>query len=106
MGKLEKPIFIHNIRSEPDSKGLEFIVHGEVPDESGTYATDKGAVYSLDFKKILDTHEFPNCKESDYEHWSPTEHHCLLGKNLTLERRKQTSRCFNGHEYERIMHEE
>lgn len=38
----------------------------------------------------------------DYETWSPPKPDmCLLGRNVTMERRRRSSDCFNGKEYER-----
>ena len=63
----------------------------------------------LDFSKL---HE-PRCKgvehagspSSDYELWAPSDHlggqKCLLGHQVRYTRRKRSSACFNGQEYER-----
>lgn len=43
-----------------------------------------------------------DCGEEDYETWSPPKPDmCLLGRNVTMERRRRSSDCFNGKEYER-----
>ena len=42
------------------------------------------------------------CGPNDYEKWSPpTPELCLMGRNITLERRKPDAACFNGKRYER-----
>ena len=43
------------------------------------------------------------CKnETDYERWSvPNEERCLLGRNITITRRKRNSTCFNGKGWQR-----
>ena len=43
-----------------------------------------------------------DCGGEDYERWSPpTPNDCLMGRNITMERRRRSSDCFNGKEYER-----
>lgn len=39
------------------------------------------------------------CTDDDYEKWSPSR--CLLGADITYERRKQDAQCFNGRAYDR-----
>lgn len=109
MGPIELStlMYVHNIRVEPESKGKEFILHGArtVVDssekEEEVKESKEGAMVVLDFSKLLSAEDFPNCKEGDYEFWTPTNDHCLLGKNITMERRKRLSRCYNGQDYER-----
>ena len=43
-----------------------------------------------------------DCGAEDYERWSPPQpNKCLMGRNITMERRRRSSDCFNGKEYER-----
>ena len=43
-----------------------------------------------------------DCGPEDYEKWSPPAPGvCLMGRNVTMERRRRSSDCFNGKEYER-----
>jgi hypothetical protein len=43
-----------------------------------------------------------DCGAEDYEMWSPPKPDvCLMGRNVTMERRRRSSDCFNGKEYER-----
>ena len=43
-----------------------------------------------------------DCGPEDYERWSPPAPGvCLMGRNVTMERRRRSSDCFNGKEYER-----
>lgn len=47
-------------------------------------------------------------KSSDYELWTPYDgrhganNKCFLGQQVTYTRRKQTSKCFNGEDYEQV----
>ena len=42
------------------------------------------------------------CGDADYEKWSvPTPERCLLGRNITMTRRKADAACFNGKGWER-----
>lgn len=68
-----------------------------------------GALVFLDFEALGQ----PLCKgvpaadsvSSDYETWSPWDgksaERCILGRQLTYTRRKQSSECFNGERFER-----
>ena len=43
-----------------------------------------------------------DCGAEDYEKWSPPQpDKCLMGRNISMERRRRSSDCFNGKEYER-----
>jgi hypothetical protein len=68
------------------------------------------SVNSLDFTTL----KIPQCKgtenpdsqSSDYETWTPNDYrhgdaHCLLGKRIKYDRRKQLAECFNGEQYDR-----
>eukprot|EP00899_Mesostigma_viride_P014066 jgi/Mesvir1/22660/Mv14094-RA.1 len=64
----EEPVFVHNIRVEPDSAGRVFLVQAlekaNVPNDSR-----RGRIIAVDFAR--DQVGFPPCRESDYEDWSP-----------------------------------
>jgi hypothetical protein len=62
-------------------------------DASGKMVT---MLVTIDLRHLLRPEDYPDCRPGDYEYWSPTTKHCLLGMNVTMERRKQGSRCFNG----------
>ena len=49
--KLGRPLSVHNIRVDPDSAGLVFIVHGT--DSRSTDGDPDGVVYTIDFKNIV-----------------------------------------------------
>ena len=54
----------------------------------------------LCYGSLLCLHQ--DCGGEDYERWSPpTPDECLMGRNITMERRRRSSDCFNGKEYER-----
>ena len=85
----------------PPTPPQVFVVHGA--------RGESGVLVQLDFSKL---HE-PRCKgvehagspSSDYELWAPSDHlggqKCLLGHQVRYTRRKRSSACFNGQEYER-----
>eukprot|EP00917_Polyrhabdina_sp_WS-2016_P005627 GHVP01012586.1.p1 GENE.GHVP01012586.1~~GHVP01012586.1.p1 ORF type:complete len:916 (+),score=151.78 GHVP01012586.1:372-3119(+) len=96
------PISVDNIIIEPTSSTLEFVLYGT--------KGDKGVLYHLDFSTLGQS----QCRglwaadsvSSDYETWMPSdgrhhEEHCLLGKQSIYTRRKKTSDCFNGKEFQR-----
>lgn len=50
-----------------------------------------------------------DCDKADYETWTPLSPTggCLLGRRLSLQRRKQDAQCFNGIDHENAeVHEE
>eukprot|EP00920_Eleutheroschizon_duboscqi_P010871 GHVT01025537.1.p1 GENE.GHVT01025537.1~~GHVT01025537.1.p1 ORF type:complete len:678 (-),score=147.34 GHVT01025537.1:1172-3205(-) len=98
----QHPIQVDNVVIEPKSSGVEFLLYGK--------RDDVGVLYHLDFSTLAQ----PRCKgiwaadsvASDYETWTPTDgrsggDRCILGRQSTYTRRKQTSECFNGREFER-----
>mmetsp|Transcript_21114 Transcript_21114/g.25393 ORF Transcript_21114/g.25393 Transcript_21114/m.25393 type:complete len:861 (-) Transcript_21114:1076-3658(-) len=104
--KLAQKIMIQNIRVEPDAENHVFIIHGykePPPDQSvESYNDIAGVMVTLDFRALLGEQEYPACTPiEDYEWWSPTHEHCLLGHNITIERRKPASKCWNGPQYTR-----
>lgn len=44
------------------------------------------------------------CTDDDYKDWSPADSpviDCLMGRKITVERRRANAFCFNGRDYER-----
>jgi hypothetical protein len=97
----ELPVEVDNIVTEPNATATKFLLYGT--------RGDTGVLYHLDFDPLGQ----PICKgvwaadsvSSDYETWLPTDgrstDNCLLGRQVTYTRRKQTSECFNGEKFER-----
>merc|ERR1740121_2740252 len=97
----ENPIEVDNIVTEPNATSTKFLLYGT----RGT----AGVVYFMNFDAL----EQPPCKgvwaadsvSSDYETWSPSDgrgtEKCMLGKQVTYTRRKPTSECYNGEQFER-----
>jgi len=99
------PVEVDNIVTEPNSTSTKFLLYGT--------RGDSGVVYHMDFDALGQ----PLCKgvwaadsvSSDYETWTPSDGRsqqqngdkCMLGKQVTFTRRKQTSECFNGEKFER-----
>lgn len=97
----EIPLEVDNIVTEPNATSTKFLLYGT--------RGDAGIMYHLDFEALGQ----PLCKgvwaadsvSSDYETWSPSDGRgadkCMLGRQVTYTRRKQTSECFNGEKFER-----
>jgi len=95
------PLEVDNIVIEPNMTSMEFLLYGS--------RADTGVLYYLDFKALGQ----PQCSgvwaadsvSSDYETWTPTDgrrnDRCVLGRQITYTRRKQTSECFNGRDFDR-----
>ncbi|GBG73819.1 hypothetical protein CBR_g17157 [Chara braunii] len=90
-------IKVYNIRVEPDNVGKKFIVEGGVSELFGLL--EQATLVTLDFSTGYE--HYTHCTEADYETWSPSEQHCLLGLNYTMWRQKRTSVCWNGPDYKR-----
>ncbi|KFH09097.1 putative sortilin, partial [Toxoplasma gondii VAND] len=98
------PLFVDNIVIEPNASSVEFLLYGKREQDSA------GVLFHLDFNALNQQ----QCKgiwaadsvSSDYETWSPSDgraggERCILGKHITYTRRKQTSECFNGRDFDR-----
>jgi hypothetical protein len=47
--------------------------------------------------------DLQECKEADYEDWSPPRPEtCLLGQNYTMRRRKREASCFNSYDFDDV----
>lgn len=92
---------VDNIVTEPNATSTKFLLYGT--------RGDAGVMYHMDFEALGQ----PLCKgvwaadsvSSDYETWMPSDGRnadkCMLGRQVTYTRRKQTSECFNGEKFER-----
>ncbi|PFH32063.1 putative sortilin [Besnoitia besnoiti] len=98
------PLFVDNIVIEPNASSVEFLLYGKREGDTA------GVLFHLDFGALNQQ----QCKgiwaadsvSSDYETWSPSDgrsggERCILGKHVTYTRRKQTSECFNGRDFDR-----
>mmetsp|Transcript_124552 Transcript_124552/g.248482 ORF Transcript_124552/g.248482 Transcript_124552/m.248482 type:complete len:879 (+) Transcript_124552:80-2716(+) len=97
----EYTLEVDNIVTEPNATSTKFVMYGT--------RGESGVLYHLDFEALGQ----PLCKgvwaadsvSSDYETWSPADpkgsEKCMMGKQVTFTRRKPTSECFNGEEFER-----
>uniref|UniRef100_A0A0G4F4M6 VPS10 domain-containing protein n=1 Tax=Chromera velia CCMP2878 TaxID=1169474 RepID=A0A0G4F4M6_9ALVE len=94
------PVEVDNIVIEPNASAVEFLLYGT--------RGDAGVLFHLDFGALGQ----PACKgiwaadsvSSDYESWTPSTggtSGCSLGRQVTYTRRKQTSECFNGQDFQR-----
>lgn len=87
---------VFNIRVEPDNTGRRFIIQARQEEGKGAGA---GALMTIDFQRNFPQYKL--CKDSDYEMWSPSLHHCLLGVNITLQRQVEMAQCWNTEKYRR-----
>eukprot|EP00743_Colponemidia_sp_Colp-15_P009746 GILK01010669.1.p1 GENE.GILK01010669.1~~GILK01010669.1.p1 ORF type:complete len:862 (-),score=114.68 GILK01010669.1:57-2642(-) len=90
---------ITNIVTHPSFAAQEFVVYGK---RGGL-----GVVYHLNFKSLHTRPcagaNNPGSADSDFEEWSPSDTRqgkCLMGRQITYVRRKRSSQCFNGFEFE------
>jgi hypothetical protein len=96
------PLDVDNIVTSPNFTSTRFVLYGT----RGT----AGVIIDLDFSTLGQ----PTCtgvwgagsSASDYEVWMPSDgrntgRNCLLGREVTYTRRRPTSECFNGEQYER-----
>ncbi|KAK9806438.1 hypothetical protein WJX73_007437 [Symbiochloris irregularis] len=106
--KLSEAIDVIGIRVEPTAASHIFLVHGEAcfkdDDHPNCTHTDVGTrppgkLFSLDLQHIVGN-EWKTCGDDAYEQFSyPTPDRCLMGRNLTAERRKADAACFNGRDW-------
>jgi hypothetical protein len=101
--KVSKTSFeVDNIITEPNVTATTFVMFG-------TREEGEGVLYYMKFDSL----QFPACRgvwaadsvSSDYETWLPSDgastEKCLLGQQVTYTRRKRTSQCWNGEQFER-----
>eukprot|EP00927_Polykrikos_kofoidii_P056704 TRINITY_DN50794_c0_g1_i1.p1 TRINITY_DN50794_c0_g1~~TRINITY_DN50794_c0_g1_i1.p1 ORF type:complete len:985 (-),score=196.18 TRINITY_DN50794_c0_g1_i1:139-3018(-) len=98
------PFEVDNIISEPNLTSTTFVMFGSRDD-------GVGVLYYMKFDAL----QFPLCRgvwaadsvSSDYETWTPSDgvnkDNCMLGQQLTYTRRKRTSSCWNGEQFERAV---
>jgi len=101
----EFPVEVDNIVTEPNSTSTKFLLYGT--------RGDSGVIYHLDFdalgQQLCKGVWAADSVSSDYETWMPSDgrssekngEKCMLGRQVTYTRRKQTSECFNGEKFER-----
>lgn len=94
-------IEVDNVVTEPNATSTKFLIYGT--------RGEAGVMYHLDFEALGQ----PLCKgvwaadsvSSDYETWTASDgksaEKCMMGRQVTYTRRKQTSECFNGEKFER-----
>jgi sortilin len=117
---LAEAIDVQNIRIEPRGASHVFIVHGKACRRSPTHqacgwdaagggaggggaaSSPPGRMYVLDVRTLMGP-DWRECGAGDYERWAPAAAAggCLLGANVTVERRVGAAQCFNGREYVR-----
>eukprot|EP00929_Paragymnodinium_shiwhaense_P092812 TRINITY_DN5280_c0_g2_i1.p1 TRINITY_DN5280_c0_g2~~TRINITY_DN5280_c0_g2_i1.p1 ORF type:complete len:956 (-),score=196.30 TRINITY_DN5280_c0_g2_i1:31-2898(-) len=102
------PFEVDNIITEPNLTSTSFIMFGARED-------GVGVLYYMKFDAL----QFPKCKgvwaadsvSSDYESWSPSDgdasrssgDQCMLGQQIVYTRRKRTSQCWNGEDFDRSV---
>lgn len=118
------PFLVENIVIEPDNINVQFIVYGYMPETANQHvageiharspagraaaggassSADAGVVVFVDFadlhKRKCSGFNTPGAAQSDYEYWTPhddrMEGQCLMGRRVTMVRRKQYAQCFN-----------
>jgi len=100
----KSPFEVDNIITEPNLTATTFVMFGAR--EEGV-----GVLYYMKFDAL----GFPRCRgvwaadsvSSDYETWTPSDgvstEKCMLGQQITYTRRKRTSQCWNGEDFERVV---
>ena len=103
----EEKFMIKNIIIEPSSSSHYFIVYGE----SYKSGTKKGVVVGINFGNVYPqcrNPQSPDSSNSDYEKWSPSDgragRECLLGRKITIVRRKRDAHCINDEAFERKIY--
>jgi hypothetical protein len=116
------PFVVDNIVTEPDNTNVQFIVYGYMPETANQHvpgeehaaaarqhhgqagsSSDAGVVAFVDFSdlhtRVCVGAATPGASGSDYEFWTPhddrMEGQCLMGRRMSLVRRKQHAACFN-----------
>ncbi|CAI2174094.1 5724_t:CDS:10 [Funneliformis geosporum] len=88
----EQPIRIFDIEIKPGGLSSKFILRGLLPSDY-----NKEVIVHLDFTNAF----VRNCKDDDFEPWSPShaehsnsENQCLFGRRITYQRKKLDTECF------------
>lgn len=94
------PIEIINIRIEPTATSEKFMVIGR--------KQGRGVIIGLDFSTVFTR----ICGPGDYESWTPSDGKkdinglkCLLGRDITYQRRYANATCFNNEIVEPVLSE-
>jgi len=111
------PIHVKNIITEPRSTSQQFLVYGvnelKADEEEESEEKAKAALVYVDFAKLHEPQckgaDAPGTEKSDYESWTPYDgrhgdNKCYLGQQVTYVRRKPDVKCFNGENFDRIVH--
>ncbi|KAL1509813.1 hypothetical protein ABEB36_004494 [Hypothenemus hampei] len=93
-------IRLYGLMTEPGENTTVFTMFGSLPKEH------RWIIMKIDFAKV-----FPaKCEDKDYKMWSPSfadENRsyipCLMGEQITYQRRLRHSRCLNGLDYVRVI---
>jgi hypothetical protein len=96
----DDPIEVTNIMVEPSATSQNFLLYG-------TFRNNSAGLFFLNFAatqvRACRGSNVPDTPDSDYETWSPSDAlgtDCLMGQKMVYLRRKQSSVCFNGLDYE------
>ncbi|KAL6770526.1 hypothetical protein ACKKBF_B31605 [Auxenochlorella protothecoides x Auxenochlorella symbiontica] len=99
---LPEAILVTNIRVDPASAGTVFMVQGSACTRTTRHpdctfqggVSPPGKLFVIDLARLLGA-DFRACADADYEDWAaPAPGTCLLGRRLTLTRRRADAACF------------
>ena len=98
--KIASKFEVYDMMSEPSNVASHFLAVGMTSDEQGmTVSMD----FSNFFPRMCDPSSTGNT--TDYEEWSPHSAHslssCVLGRKISITRKKQGAKCFNGEKFDR-----
>ncbi|XP_062521984.1 sortilin-related receptor-like isoform X2 [Corticium candelabrum] len=90
-------ILVYGVITEPGEQTTVFSLYGDYPSKR------EWVIVRIDLRRELGQ----NCTEKDYTFWHPSdERHdsdCLLGRDISFERRRRDRVCFNGENYDRAI---
>jgi hypothetical protein len=93
----DSDIKVYGVITEPGEQTTVFTIFGDYPTKR------EWVTVRVDLRKELGN----NCTDSDYLIWHPSDEHndsvCLMGRDISFERRRRHSRCFNGEDYDRSV---
>ncbi|XP_028406957.1 sortilin-related receptor-like [Dendronephthya gigantea] len=91
----DQHVHVYGLLTEPGENTTIFTIFGSY------HGHHSWLVVQVDVKNVLGR----PCTKSDYETWSPYHrghgHGCILGQRLEFERRRRSSTCYNGKNYDR-----